>query len=444
MRRMAVLKRRLDRVDALAISLGAVIGVGVFRNTGLVLAGTGGVVGATMLWLVIGLVCLMGTTLYADLSGRIPEAGGGYAYVRVAFGGAPSFIYGWMFFGIANTMRQATVYAAIGERLSVWLPGRPQVLGAIVLLLLAGLNLIGVRTGAIAQRIFTTGKLATIALLIVLAIILGVAGAPSSSAPIPSESLATAVSAAWFTMLGWQEVVLLAEEVHHPRRDLPVVLVTTVSLTLTLYLAIHLTTYFALGGGALAYGAWPAVDIAQLVLGSAGTVLLSILLLSSMVGVAADGMMVRPRVAMALARDGMAPRPLAAVSRGGTPYVALLLHVAVVLGLVASNSFNALLPLVLFAQGFLGIFETASYFVVRRKRPELPTSRFHPWAPLAFFVVNAALCVFAGIARPIGVLMTLGIITAIGVVYVVFRALRPAPVPAAVVAPEPPSARSTL
>lgn len=423
---MAVLERRLGRIDALAISLGLVIGVGVFRNTGLVLAGTGGVGGATLLWLAIGVVCLFGTTLYADLSGRVPEAGGGYAYVRVAFGGAPSFIYGWMFFGVANTMRQAVVYAAIGERLSFWLPGRPQVLGSVVLLLLAALTLVGIRAGAITQRIFTTGKLATIALVIALSFVLGSTGSPSSTGAFPSESFATAVSAAWFTMLGWQESVLLAEDLHHPRRDLPVVLVTTVGLTLTLYLAIHLTTYFALGGGPQAYGAWPAIDIARLVLGSFGAGLLSVLLLSSMIGVAADGMLVRPRVAMALARDGMAPRPIAAVNRLGTPYNALLLHVAIVLALVASNSFNALLPLVLFSQGFLGIFETASYFVVRKKRPELPTSRFHPWAPLAFIAVNTALCVLAGIARPVGVLMTVGILTTFAVVYAVFRAVRPA------------------
>ena len=230
-------------------------------------------------------------------------------------------------------------------------------------------------------------------------------------------------------MLGWQEVVILAEELHRPRRDLPVVLVTTVALTLTLYLGIHLATYFALGGGPLAYGAWPAVDIAGFVLGSFGAGLLSVLLLSSMIGVAADGILVRTRVAMALARDGMAPRPIAAVNRAGTPYGALVLHVVIVLALVASNSFNALLPLVLFAQGFLGIFETASYFVVRTKRPELPTSRFHPWAPLIFIVVNAALCVVAGIARPTGVLMTLGILAALVLAYAIFRALRPAPPP---------------
>src|SRR6185503_16485294 len=92
---MVQLKRRLNRTDALAITLGAVIGVGVFRNTGLVLRGTGGFVEATILWLVVPLLCLCGASLYADLSGRVPEAGGQYAYVRTAFGGRSAFIYGW-------------------------------------------------------------------------------------------------------------------------------------------------------------------------------------------------------------------------------------------------------------------------------------------------------------------------------------------------------------
>src|SRR4051794_33722363 len=109
MPRMAVLKRRLGRIDALAVSLGAVIGVGVFHNTGLVLGGAGGFAGATLLWTFIGFVCLTGSILYSDLSARVPEAGGGYAYVRVAFGGPASFLYGWMNAGIAIPVRQATV-----------------------------------------------------------------------------------------------------------------------------------------------------------------------------------------------------------------------------------------------------------------------------------------------------------------------------------------------
>jgi len=104
---VALLQRRLHRIDALAIALGTVIGIGVFRNTGVVLSGAGGFTGATALWLVSGVLVLGGAVLYADLSGRVPEAGGPYAYVRVAFGGPAAFGYGWMNAGVAIPARQA-------------------------------------------------------------------------------------------------------------------------------------------------------------------------------------------------------------------------------------------------------------------------------------------------------------------------------------------------
>jgi APA family basic amino acid/polyamine antiporter len=443
MPRMTGLKRRLGRIDALAISLGAVIGVGVFHNTGLVLTGAGGFAGATLLWTVIGFVCLTGSILYSDLSARVPEAGGGYSYVRVAFGGPASFLYGWMNAGVAIPVRQATVYSAIGDKLSPWIPLPTQLIAALAMLLLATLTLSGVRAGAIAQRVFTTGKLATILLVIALSIVLGWTGAGSTtSVAVKSVTFATAVSAVWFTLLGWQDVVLLAEELHQPRRDLPVVLITTVVLTAVLYLAIHITIFVGLGGGAEAYGEWPAIDVATRVFGAFGAGLLSVLMLSSMFGVAAEGLLVRPRIAMALARDGMGPRPIAAVSRTGTPYGSLLLLVAIVLLLLATNSFRSLLPMIAFTQGFLGIFETASYFVVRRKRPELPTSRFHPWAPLVFIVVNAALCVLSARDNPFGAGLCILLLAGFTVAYLVVRMLSqriPQSLPAAVatyVAPE--------
>jgi amino acid permease len=76
---MAELKRRLRRVDGLAIALGTVIGIGVFRTTGVVLRGAHGFAGATLLWVIGGVLVLGGAVLYADLSSRVPEAGGPYA-----------------------------------------------------------------------------------------------------------------------------------------------------------------------------------------------------------------------------------------------------------------------------------------------------------------------------------------------------------------------------
>jgi len=395
------LQRRLNRIDAFAIAMGGVIGVGVFRNTGLVLRGTGSFAAATALWVAVGIVGLAGATLYADLSGRVPEAGGPYAYVRTAFGRRAGFAYGWMNGGVAIPGRQAAALAVIGELLARWLPGDSRVWAVAVLIVLLGLNLLGVRAGALAQRVFTTGKLATIVLVSGLALVLAVRGSAESTAAIESASFATALGAAWYTYLGWQDTVLLAEELKEPRRDLPVVLIGTVAAVMVAYISIHVAIYTGLHGDAAAYDKLPALAVAERALGAAGGTLLTALMLSSMVGGAAEHLMVRPRILMALARDGLAPRPLAAVGETGAPYGAMIGHAAIALVLVATGSFAELVGLLAFAQGFLGIFETASYFVVRRKRPELPTSRFHPWAPIAFIAASATLCTLAAIADPV-------------------------------------------
>lgn len=418
---MAELKRRLRRIDALAIALSTVIGIGVFRNTGLVLRGAGGFAEATLLWLASGVLVLGGAILYADLSGRVPEAGGPYAYVRVAFGGRAAFAYGWMNAGVAIPARQASTAAITGELLSAWLPASPRTLALAVYLTLAALHLGGVRAGALAQRAFFVGKLATVGLVVALAVALAAVGVRPEHAAIAPATFGLALGAVWYSYLGWQDVVLLAEELHQPRRDLPWVLCGTVALTMVLFIAMHAAVYWGLGGGSEAFDTFPALRVARHVLGGFGENLLDILMVVSLIGVTAGGLLVRPRIAMALARDGLGPAPLARVSRVGVPYGALAFQVGIAAALIATGSFVTLLQLIGFTMGVLGLFEIASYFVVRRKRPELPTSRYHPWAPLAFLIMSGALCVLSGKDHPEGILIAAVILVAITLVYAVAR-----------------------
>lgn len=441
---MVPLQRRLHRIDALALALGTVIGIGVFRNTGVVLRGAGGFGGATLLWLVSGMLVLGGAVLYADLSSRVPEAGGPYAYVRVAFGGPGAFAYGWMNAGVAIPARQASTAAITGELLSAWIPVSPRILALTVYLLLAVIHLFGVRAGAIAQRIFTAGKLLTVMLVVVLAIALGAMGTGGTGAPagheaVPAVSFGLALSAVWYTYLGWQDVVLLAEELHQPQRDLPVVLIGTVLLTMVLFTGLHVAVFWGLGGGAEAYDTLPALHVASRMLGAFGDSLLRVLMVASLIGVTAGGLLVRPRIGMALARDGLGPAPLTRVSRVGTPYVALGLQVAISVGLIWTGSYVKLLELISFAMGLLGLFEIASYFAVRKKRPALPTSRLHPWAPVGFLVMSSALCVLSALDHPMGVVTSFVILAGIALVYAVAR---PRMIPAEPDAPGLPEARA--
>ena len=80
-----------------------------------------------------------------------------------------------------------------------------------------------------------------------------------------------------------------------------------------------------------------------------------------------------------------------------------------------------LLELISFAMGVMGLFEIASYFVVRRKRPELPTSRFHPWGPLAFLFMAGALCFLGAKDNPMGAVISFAIVAGMGLVYAMTR-----------------------
>jgi APA family basic amino acid/polyamine antiporter len=408
------LQRSLGRVDALAIGVGAVIGTGIFRTTGLVVASTGGLAGATALWLLGGVVSLLGALVYGDLATRVPEAGGPYAYVREAFGRTAGFVDGWLQAGVSVPARQAASFAAIGEVLSE-LTGiaHPRALGAAVLIALLAVNLAGTRTGANVQRVLTAAKLVALGSVIALLFF------PARHAPIgdtttvASATLVTALAGIWFAFLGWSDVALLAEELHAPRRDLRFVLVTTVLVATGVYVAFEVAVALGLGGGEAAASSFPALRMAETRMGASGERFLAAVALVSMVGGVSEGLLVRPRIAFALARDGLAPQGLARVGVRGTPWAAMMAHAAVVLALLATGTFASLLLLLTLAQAAAGWLEAASWFrIVRLRAPVVPCPGA-PWVPAVFTVANGALCVTVAVASPSSLLLTTAAIGAL-------------------------------
>jgi APA family basic amino acid/polyamine antiporter len=404
---MGGLLRSLGRVDALAIGVGGVIGAGIFRTTGLVVASSGGLAGATALWVLGGLVSMLGALVYGDLATRVPEAGGPYAYVREAFGRAAGFVDGWLQAGVSVPARQAASFAALGEVLGE-LTGvpRPRALGAAVLVALLAVNLAGVRAGANLQRALTAAK------LVALGAVIGLAFLPVRHAPLgdttaaASATFVTALAGIWFAFLGWSDVALLAEDLRAPRRDLPFVLIATVLAVTVVYVAFQAAVALALGQSAAAASSFPALRMAETRLGAAGERFLAVVALVSMVGGVSEGLLVRPRIAFALARDGLAPKGLARVDARGTPFTAMMAHAAAVLGLLATGTFASLLLLLTLAQALAGLLEAASWFRIARLREVVVRCPGAPWVPAAFTAANAALCVAVAVASPASLLVT--------------------------------------
>jgi APA family basic amino acid/polyamine antiporter len=398
------LVRRLTRVDGLAIGVGAVIGTGIFRTTGEVLRGAGSFAGATALWIAVGLMSAAGALVYAEMAARVPEAGGGYAYVREAYGRYPAFVDGGLDAFVSNPTRQAASTTAFGELLArlLGIP-HPRLLAILLLFVLVAITLPGVLAGAAAQRVSTALKLAAIAAIAILALL--ARPAESHAVAPPPLPLVVAMGAAWYSYLGWQDVVLIVEELHAPERHLRAVLLGTVAIVAGAYVAVHMATWVGLGGTAAASGEFPAVDLARNVLGSRGETLMMCAIAASRFGGAAESLFVRPRVAFALARDGLAPRTLAHVNSGGTPAFAMWVHAAIALVLVATGSFASLLALLVFVQAVTGLVEASSVFRLR-SRPEVWSVKVAP-APLAsvlFVAGNAAMCGLVAWQEPLQLL----------------------------------------
>jgi APA family basic amino acid/polyamine antiporter len=401
------LHRALSRWDAIAVAVGSVIGVGIFRTTGQVVRAAGGGTSAMLVWLVLGALSLVGAYVYADLATRVPEAGGPYAYVRVAFGRFAGFVDGWFAVIVGNPARQATGIALIGELLARMLGiAAPRALAVGTVVVLAGLNWIGVKAGARSQKVFTSVKLAALVGVVILALLPH--GSPPDAAEattaLPALPFLFALTGAWYAYLGWEDVALLAEELRSPKRDLLVVFVGSVTIVVAVYLLVNGAILYAAAGGPLAEAELPALEIAHRVLGRRADQAMSAFMLVSMVGAAAEGIMVRPRFAFALARDGFAPRLLTHVNRGGTPTGALSLHASLVAALLLSGSFQWILSLFVFAQAVQSFFESASYFIIRRRIPAAQLTPLHPVLPALFVAANATLAVWVAWQEPESVL----------------------------------------
>ena len=115
---MTELKRTLGLRDLVLIVIGTVIGSGIFIVPASTLGQTGGDVKAALLvWLVAGVLSLLGALTYGEMGAANPDAGGLYVYLRDAFGELPAFLYGWTALLVIASGSTATLAVAFSNYL---------------------------------------------------------------------------------------------------------------------------------------------------------------------------------------------------------------------------------------------------------------------------------------------------------------------------------------
>jgi basic amino acid/polyamine antiporter, APA family len=400
------LRRELGLFSAALLVVGGIIGSGIFftpAQTAQALPSAPWVLGV---WAVGGIVALAGALTYAELGAMMPEAGGGYVYVREAFGPLPAFLLGWMTWLLIASGAIAAVALSFAGYLARFIPigpaGGPMGVAAITIIALTATNYFGVKPGTVTANIFTIAKIAALAALIIVGMLFTpasaapVAGTPA--APALAPGLAAAFVAVLFTIGGWQQTNMVAGEIRDPARTLPRALFIGIGIVIAIYLGANIVYLRALGRDGLAASSAVAADTAARLVGPWGAQAITIAAMLSIFGFVNVALLTNARVLFALGADGAFLQQAGRVHpRFGSPHVALVMlgGWSLVLLFATSGQIGKLLSGVVFADWIFFGLGAASVFVLRTKRPDLPRPYRvlgYPWLP-AFFV----LCAMVGV-----------------------------------------------
>ncbi len=412
-------RRTLSLLDALCIIVGTIIGAGVFGTVADVASMTPNSTVMIGLWVVAGLIVLVGAACFVELTTRFPdESGGDYAYLKSAFGQPIAFMFAWSAFWIvrpANIGIMATLFgihfAQITSALPMieWLPETVvKIAGAVlaIAILTAG-NLLGIERGKLTQNILTIAKVAGIGLIILLALTHPIRDVV---APVESKwelkSLWLALVFVMFSFGGWNDVALIANEIRSPQKNLWRCLIFGVGIVTLVYIAFNVALVVGLGQAGMAASESPAITLVATALGGEGFFadrakeLVAALICISCLG-AVNGMIITsPRIYYAVGRDYPSLKFLAKWNdERSCPWQAILLQAAVTISLILlclryDNIFMVLLVASApFFWSFLGA--TVLSLLVFRARDKSKGSHFRlplfPFEPIFFAIVCAGL-----------------------------------------------------
>ncbi len=418
------LQRTLGSWDLTMIVVGAVIGSGIFIVPSAVLQQTGGHAGlALTVWLLAGVLSLLGALTYGELGAMKPEAGGLYAYIRDAFGPLPAFLFGWTQFFVISSGSVATLAVAFTRYLDVLVPLTPamQRVAAIgMIVAVAAINVRGTRGSARVQNWTTGFKAAAIVVISLLLVAFGRAGGEAGPPLWPESFGASTLSAVGLAMIGvlwayegWQYVTYSAGEARDPQRVFPRALFLGTSALIAVYLLANLGYLAALGPRAADSGS-VAADAVTALFGATAGKTIALVILVSMFSAANGFTLTAPRVYFAMARDGLFFRRLAEVSpRFGTPAVAIVASSAWAVLLAATGTFEQLLTYVVFVGWIFYALGALSLFVYRRREPDAPRPfrvPGYPWTPLLFVGAAAAIVINTVFTQPGRALLGIGVV----------------------------------
>jgi APA family basic amino acid/polyamine antiporter len=408
------LRRELSLTDASMLVVSSVIGVGIFLTPGSVAELLPHPHLFLAVWLVGGLLSLAGALANAELGAMYPHAGGNYVYLREAYHPFAGFAAGWLTFFVIYAGTIATLAVGFAEGLSLFVDvgdGGQIAVALAVIAITSWVNFVGVRQGARFNNVTAFLKIVALAALVVGGFAVGAGDTGHFGADagpidgVPWAGFGLALSPVLFSYLGWNSSVYVASEIRDPGRNVPLSLFVGLGTCIAIYLLVNAIYLYALPMDALRGEVRVGEAAARALFGDTGGTITALLVLASIFGCLNATILVGPRIAYAMAIDGLFFRGVDEVHEArNTPWVAIWAQAltAVVLILLL-RSFPSVLDYTTFAIVLATMADTAALYTLRWRQPDRarPYRAWgYPLVPALYFIANGAIAVAMIYGRP--------------------------------------------
>jgi basic amino acid/polyamine antiporter, APA family len=340
----AELKRQLTLLDSTMINVGTIIASAIFIVPSSIAAGLGATGPAILVWVVGGLVSLLGALSVAELGAAMPEAGGQYVYLTKAYGPVWGYLYGWTAGVVINPASIAAIAVGFATYLGFFVTLADAGIKAVAILSIIALtllNALGVKLGVLIQNVLTLVKIGLLAVLIAVGFVVPGGSLENFSPVWPHAPLGSLIAPFGVAMLaalwaydGWIEITYVGGEVKDPERNLPRSIVFSTLIAMALYCLVTASFAYVLSPARMGVASLVASDAAQVTMGRAGAALVAVAILTATLGSNNGQVLAGARIPYAMARTGLLPRWLGSVHpRFLTPAPSLIVQGVIAIAL---------------------------------------------------------------------------------------------------------------
>jgi APA family basic amino acid/polyamine antiporter len=458
-----LLQKRVNLFDGISIVAGAMIGSGIFIVSADIARNVGSPGWLLVVWLITGIITIIGAISYGELASMMPQVGGQYVYLKEAYHPLIGFLFGWTTFLVIQCGSIAAVAVAFAKFSGVLFPWisdtnilfylgplkvtSTMVVAIVMISFLTWLNTKGIVTGKIVQNIFSSTKVIALFGFIVIGFLAtksihsfeinkevfwkaSQVGANNQVFPLVGFALIAAIGTALvgslFSADAWYNVTYISGEVINPKRNVPLSLFFGTLLVSVIYLLTNFIYIKVLplsgspdGADVLSRGIQYATDdrvatsAMSVVFGDYAAIIMAVFIMISTFGCNHGLIMAGPRVYYAMAKDGLFFKKVGDINKNGVPGFAIAVQGVWSVLLCLSGTYGDLLDYVIFAVLIFFTLTILAIFILRVKRPDIPRpykAFGYPVIPALYILTTTAIMIILLMYKPNYTFPGLGIV----------------------------------